>query len=252
MRKIADRDRRFGIVLPLLGAAVGLGLPLPSGAAEPADNGMTVLHLTQTAERAIHRDRLRAQLRVEATGSDAKRVQADINKTMTAALDHAKSVAGIKVETTGYSVYEERLTDNSSRWHGNQGLMLVGGDFAAVLALAGDLQGQGLAMSGLGFELAPETARAAEDDLTSEALTQLRQRSERIANDLQLKLVRLKDVKVGNVLGEQPPMPRMRAVAMSAAGSSASPPPAAEAGDATVQVTVDADILLGAPGAKSP
>ena len=65
--------------------------------------------------------------------------------------------------------------------------------------------------------------------------------------------MRLKDVKVGNVLGEQPPMPRMRAVAMSAAGSNASaPPPAAEAGDATVQVTVDADILLGAPGAKSP
>ncbi|MBV8652431.1 MAG: SIMPL domain-containing protein, partial [Alphaproteobacteria bacterium] len=153
--------------------------------------------------------------------------------------------------TSGYSVYEERLTDNSSRWHGSQGLTLTGGDFAAVLALAGDLQGQGLAMSGLSFELAPETARAAEDDLTSEALTQLRQRSERIATDLQLKLVRLKDVKVGNVLGDQPPMPRMRAVAMSAAGSSGSaPPPAAEAGDATVQVTVDADILLGAPGAK--
>jgi predicted secreted protein len=250
MRNIADRDRRFSIVLPLLAAAAGLVLPLPSGAAEPADNGMTVLHLTQMAERAIHRDRLRAQLRVEATGSDAKRVQADINKTMSAALDHAKSATGIKVETSGYSVYEERLTDNSSRWHGNQGLTLVGGDFAAVLALAGELQGQGLGMSGLSFELAPETARAAQDDLTSEALTQLRQRSERIANDLQLKLVRLRDVTVGNATGEQPPMPRMRAVAMS--DKAVAPPPAAEAGDATVQVTVDADILLAPPGAKSP
>ncbi len=242
MRKIADMDRLFSIILPM--AAAMAGLTLPAGAAEP-DADMTVLHLTQTAERAIHRDRLRAQLRVETTGSDAKRVQADINKTMTAALEHAKAATGIKVETSGYSVYEERLTDNSLRWHGSQGVTLVGGDFTAVLALAGELQGQGLAMSGLTFELAPETARAAEDDLTSEALTQLRQRSERIAGDLQLKLVRLRDVKVGNVAGDQPPMPRMRAVAMSSMSSASAPPPVAEAGDATVQVTVDADILLG-------
>lgn len=248
MRKIADRERRFSIVLTLLVVLAGAGVAQSSRAAEPADATMTVLHLTQTAERAIPRDRLRAQLRVEATGSDAKRVQADINKAMNAALDHAKSVAGIKVETSGYSVYEEHQTDTTSRWHGSQGMTLVGSDFAAVLALSGDLQGQGLAMSGLSFELAPETARAAEDALTSEALTQLHQRSERIAADLQLKLVRLRDIRVGNVAGDQPPVIRMRAVAMSASASPA-PPPAAEAGDATVQVTVDADILLGPAGA---
>ena len=75
------------------------------------DAGLTVLHLTQTAERTIHRDRLRAQLRVEATGSDARRVQADINRAMTTAFEHSKAVAGIKIETSGYSVYEERQTN---------------------------------------------------------------------------------------------------------------------------------------------
>jgi predicted secreted protein len=240
MRKIAVLPRRFSIVLSALAMVAA---SLPADAAEP-DAGLTVLHLTQTAERAIHRDRLRAQLRVEAIGSDARRVQADINRAMTTALEHAKAVAGIKVETSGYSVYEERQTNAPSRWHGSQGLTLVGSDVAAVLALAGDLQGQGLAMSGLGFELAPETARAAEDDLTSEALTRLRQRSERIAGDLQLTVVRLRDVRIGNVGGDRPPMPLMRSAAMGAMAAAA-PPPAAEAGDATVQVSVDADILLG-------
>ena len=232
MRKIAVLPRRFSIVLTTLAALLlgvaGLAAPRPAAAADP-DAGLTALHLTQTAERAIHRDRLRAQLRVEATGSDARRVQADINRAMTAALAHAKSVAGITVETSGYSVYEERQTNAPSRWHGSQGLTLLGSDAAAVLALAGDLQGEGLAMSGLAFELAPETAREAEDDLTREALTRLRQRGDRIAADLQLTVVRLRDIRVGNVGGDHPPMPLMRAAVMGGMAAAA-PPPVAEAG----------------------
>src|ERR1700676_2422875 len=84
----------------LLALALGAGLLLPPGArADEPVEGQTVLHLSQTADRAVRRDRLRAQLRAEAVGSDAKRVQADINRLMTAALERAKSVTGIKVET---------------------------------------------------------------------------------------------------------------------------------------------------------
>jgi predicted secreted protein len=122
-------------------------------------------------------------------------------------------------------------------------MILAGGDFAAVLGLAGDLQGAGLTMSGIAFELAPETARAAEDELTSEALTRLRQRAERIASDLQLTLVRLRDVRVGNAGADQP-RPRTMS-AMARASGEAMPPPVAEAGDATVQVSVEAEIVLG-------
>jgi predicted secreted protein len=229
---------------PVLALALGASLLLPLGvAADEPEEGQTVLHLSQTADRAVRRDRLRAQLRVEAVGSDAKRVQAEINRLMTAALERAKSVTGIKVETSGYGVYEEQQKSAPSRWHGSQGIILVGGDFAVVLGLVGDLQGTGLAMSGLAFELAPETARAAEDELTSEALTRLRQRAERIASDLQLTLVRLRDVRVGNV-GADPPRPRMMA-GMAVGSAEAMPPPAAEAGDATVRVSVDAEIVLG-------
>lgn len=242
MCKMVPAIRGFCAMIPAFALAAGVSLAQPLHAAE--QNGdLTVLHLAQTAERAIPRDRLRVQLRAEATGSDARRVQADINRAMNTALEHAKATAGIKVESSGYSVYEDRQTNAPTRWHGTQGLTLVGSDFAAVLGLAGDLQGQGLAMSGLNFELAPETAHAAEDELTSEALQRLRRRAERVAADLQLTVVRLSNVRVGNVSGERPPVPFMgKAMGANAAPM---PPPAAEAGDATVQVSVDADVLLG-------
>src|SRR5260370_38065169 len=69
----------------------------PAGAASsepPPDAGLTVLHLSESAARAIRRDRLRARLRVEATASNAKQVQADINRRMTRALAKVKAVAG--------------------------------------------------------------------------------------------------------------------------------------------------------------
>src|SRR5215472_12840560 len=175
------RWMRSGRILgrgPILAIAAALLLPLSVAAADDndkeKDQGLTLLHLTQTAERQMKRDRLVVQLRAEATASDAKKVQADINRVMTAALEKAKSAAGVKVESSGYSVYEENDGNLASRWRGSQGLRLSGGDFTAVLGVAGDLQGMGLAMSGLSYELSPEAARTAEDELTSEALTRLR------------------------------------------------------------------------------
>src|SRR5947209_6592421 len=90
-------------------AASLLAVPaIAAPAAPPADDGLTVLHLTESADRAIRRDRLHAQLRVEITAANAKQVQADINKRMASALAKVKAVAGIKAETGSYSVYEER------------------------------------------------------------------------------------------------------------------------------------------------
>ncbi len=88
----------------------------PAGAASsepPPDAGLTVLHLSESADREIRRDRLRAQLRIEATAGNAKQVQADINRRMTSALDKVKAVPGIKPETGGYAVYEERQRDGA-------------------------------------------------------------------------------------------------------------------------------------------
>jgi predicted secreted protein len=249
-RTISRRSKRCAVAAAVLAGA--LAASVGAAAAEPdaaVPEGATALHLSETADRQVPRDRLRAQLRVDATANSARQVQADINKRMASALERARAAAGVKIETGGYSVYEERQPNGAAKWRGSQTLSLTGGDFAQVLALAGDLQSDGLATSGLVFELAPETARAAQDDLTTEALRRLRQRAERIAADLQMTVLRLRSVRVGNVGGDQPQFPvMMRAMAAAAP----MPEPVAAAGDAKVQVVVEADVVLTPSDTHAP
>ncbi len=61
--------------------------------------------------------------------------------------------------------------------------------------------------------------------------------------------MRYRDIKVSNVGGDRP-IP-IRAMAMSA-GAAQSPPPVAEAGDAIVQISVDAEVVLGPSDDKGP
>src|SRR6185312_15936738 len=156
-------------------------LPLPAGAAEPpaaaAGDTATVLHLSEQAQRMVARDRLHAMLRVEATDSDAARLQAAIDQRMAAAVARAKGVPGVTVFTSGYSVYQEQPKDKPPQWHGTASLSLTAAQADPLLALVGKLQQTGLLMSSLAYELSPEAARSAEDELTGEALARLRQRA---------------------------------------------------------------------------
>lgn len=207
-----------------------------------ADQGLTNLRLVETAQRTVKQDRLRAMLRAEVTGPDARRVQAEINRRMTAALERAKSNGSLRVETGSYSLYEERQPNAGTTWRGQQSLALIGTEFSDVLALAGELQQGGLVFSGMQFELRPETARAYEDEMTSEAIQRLKERGDKVAASMGLKVVRVRELSVGNVLGDQPRPPiRMR---MEAATAQAAPP-VAEAGDQIIQISVQADIVLG-------
>src|SRR5512146_1834058 len=86
----------------------------------PAAANTTVLHLSETAQREVPRDRLRVELAAQAVDANASKVQAEINRRMAAALARIKSAQGIAVETQGYSVYPERSDKGPTRWHGGQ------------------------------------------------------------------------------------------------------------------------------------
>jgi hypothetical protein len=66
--------------------------------------------------------------------------------------------------------------------------------------------------------------------------------------ELHLSFQRYRDIRIGNVGGDRP-VP-MRAMAMAAAAPA--PPPVGEAGDAMVQVSVDADVVLAPDDSKGP
>src|SRR5215469_17976648 len=208
--------------------------------AQPSDQQLTVLHLSQTAERNVLRDLLRIELRVEETGADPLAIQSAINRRMAAALDRAHKIQGVRVETGSYGVGEERPQSGPSRWRGSQSLILRSKAADAALRLAGVLQSDGLLMSSMAYEASPETVRGAEEDLTAEALAALDRRAASIAGHMHLAVLRYRDLHVGNAETEGRPIPRFAAAAMAAA-------PVAEPGEATIRVTIEAELLLGAP-----
>lgn len=221
-----------------LAIAVVLFASMPA-LAQDVDPQMTVLHLSQTAERSVIRDLLRIELRVEETGADARSVQAAINRRMAAALERAKQVQGVRVETGSYNVGEERPQNGPTRWRGSQSVILTGKDADSMLKLAGVLQSDGLSTSSLTYDVAPETVRGAEEDLTAEALAELDHRAASIADRMHLAVVRFRDVRVGNAETGGRPVPRLAAMAVAA--------PVAEPGEATVRVTIEAELLLAPP-----
>jgi predicted secreted protein len=241
----ALRHAAFALsLLVLFPAAVpsAVAQPAPS-AASTVDAEATVLHLTERAERTLRRDRLVAELDASAVDADPKRLQAEINRRMAAAVARAKEVSSINLQTTGYSVYREQPQKGPARWVGREGLRLAGGDFAVLLDLVGALQQQGLTMSRLAADLSPEAVRSVEDDLTAEALARLKQRAGRIAAALGTRVERYRDLQVGNA-STPPPAMAMRAMSAMAPMPASAPPPTAEPGDATVSVVVNASVLL--------
>lgn len=211
----------------------------PVLAAEPADS-RTEIQLTQQATRTVPHDRLRAVLRVEVQGSSGQQVQGEINRRMAAALAKAKETAAIKAETGGYSAGRNYDPKAAQPWTGSQTLSLTSGDFNAVLALAGELQNSGMLMSGLQFFLAPEKLGTLQDEMTTEALAALKARAANVARDLGMTVDAYRSIAVGNAETGFSPQPR---VAMMASAAKAAPP-VAEAGDATVTLTVSATVLL--------
>jgi uncharacterized protein len=219
--------------------AIGLFLCAAGAAlAQPAEQQMTVLHLSQTAERSVLRDLLRIDLRVEETGADPLTIQSSINRRMATALDRAHQVQGVEVETGSYGVGEERPQSGPSHWRGSQSLILRSKAADAALKLAGALQSDGLLMSSMAYEASPEIVRGAEEDLTAEGLAALDRRAASIAGHMHLAVLRYRDLRVGNAETEGRPIPRFAAAAMAA--------PVAEPGEATIRVTIEAELLLGA------
>jgi predicted secreted protein len=208
--------------------------------AQGTEQQTTVLHLSQTAERMVLRDLLRIDLRVEETGADPLAIQTAINRRMAAALDRAHQVQGVRVETGSYGVGEDRPQSGPSRWRGSQSLILRSTAADAALKLAGALQSDGLLMSSMAYEASPETVRGAEEDLTAEALAALDRRAASVAGHMHLAVLRYRDLHVGNAETEGRPVPRFAVAAMAAA-------PVAEPGEATIRVTIEAELLLAAP-----
>ncbi|WP_170985028.1 SIMPL domain-containing protein [Roseomonas sp. AR75] len=226
--------RRILALLGLLAMPVALAAPL---AAQPTPVPETELHIGESAEVLRAPDEVVATLRAEARAGTAAAAQEAVNRAVTGAVERARAVQGVRVSTGGY--WTNRV-DEGRAWQAAQQVTLRSGDGAALLGLAGTLQGQGLAMSSLHWQLTRETERAAREEASRLALDGLRRRAAAVAEQLGLVMVGLKEVRID--VPER--MPRPAPMAMAARSASAAPPPVAVAEDVVVQATVQAVVVL--------
>jgi predicted secreted protein len=248
-RRPAAPRRHLAAALPGLAAAAAFALAALPAPLRADDDGLrlppeghTLLNFSATERLSLPQDLLTAALRIESRSADPRKVQADINAAMDKALATAKKVAGVKVTTGGYHVYEQRLERGVRLWQGQQGLQLESKNAAAVLELAGQLQASGFAMSGLSYSLSPERAESVRDELMVKALGALKAKAALVARSLGKSGYELVDVNLG---GDAAPMEMYRARPMAmAVAADASPPPVAEPGETDVAVTVSARALL--------
>jgi predicted secreted protein len=211
-------------------------------AALPA-HAETLLHLADTETVTAAPDELAVTLRAEAISPGAAEAQQKVNAMMADALAQARTVPGVGVSTSGYTVWRTGPTpqDRTERWQAGQTLSLHSHDGVALLKLVGTLQQKGLTVGQLGWQLSRDAARKADDAATHLALTALRGKADDAAASLGLRFDQFKAVRIGAT----PPMPMPRLTgAMPLMQSAAAPPPSVAAEDVPVSATVEADVIL--------
>ena len=205
----------------------------------------TDVMFTQQASLVVPRDRITTTLRVIMRGPNARAIQIEINKRMMGALAKVKGAPSVIAETGSYAVNHPYINSGESAlWQGEQTLTLTSGDIEAVLDLAGVLQNDGLVMGEMRFFVSPDSLKAVQDDLTATALKTMQDRAANVAGNLSLKVDRYRTISIGNAqeqIGETPTTTK----GTPAGQSRKAPPPAAIAGEALVNLTVNSTVIMG-------
>lgn len=223
----------------IVAAACAMLVALSANAAEPRPPG-TLIDFQAQAQRSAPNDLGRASAYYEATGANAGELAQRVNAAMAGALAVAKAARDVTVRTGGshtYPIYgkNSRYIEN---WRMRSELVLESRDAAALSELLGRLQAT-LAVGNITFAPAPETRRKVEDDTALDAIASFQEKAARYAAALK-KPYKIRSMNIGSQ-GIRPPMPVMRAMAMSA--EAATMP--VEAGESDIVVTVSGQIELG-------
>lgn len=209
--------------------------------------GQLVLNLSATEQQEVAQDTLNATVDFAVQGRDQVVLQNQVNVALKKALDTAKAVDGVQVQTGYYQVYQVQnepgiFSADNPVWRAQQSLQLHSTDSAGLLALLADLQSAGLTVSNLYYSLSPARYEQVSAELTTQVLQTLQQRAENAGSALGKKTAALVEVSLdGNA--NVPVTREVYAMAARAMDMKVETP-SAEPGETTVSVTVAARAIL--------
>ncbi|MDB5893008.1 MAG: hypothetical protein JWQ88_539 [Rhodoferax sp.] len=226
----------FATVIASVFAAVGASaqtLPVPQN----------VVQLSASGTVEVPQDLMSIALNTTRDGADAATVQTQLKQALDAALTEARKGAQpgqMDVRTGNFSLYPRYGKDGKiNGWQGSTGLVLEGRDFARITSAAGRIQT--LTLGQVAFGLSREQRAQVETEAQALAIDSFKAKAAELAKGFGFGGYTLREVSVN--ANDQGGMPRPRMMAMEAKMSSDAPVPA-EAGKATVQVTVSGAVQL--------
>ena len=227
--------RLFLLSLPLLiwGAAVAAAEPTP-----PRYNTVT---LQADAQREIQNDLLNATLFVEVNDATPAGVASAVNKTVNDALRAAKDYKAVRARSGNNQTYPVYSKANQLQgWRGRGEVRLESRDFEAASSLIGKLQSS-MQLSGIQFIVAPETRRAVENELITEAIAAFKARADIAKAALGGRGYKLQNLNVSGGRGLTP-QPYVAMARADAAPSVA--PPNLEGGVSIITINANGTIEI--------
>jgi predicted secreted protein len=207
---------------------------------DPTETGYDRISLDVSARMEVPNDRLLAELYVQREGEDAGRLADEVNRAIDWAVSEARQVPAVEVQTLGYRTHPLYHKQTLTGWRVRQALRLKSADTTVLSDLIGRLQAR-LVVESVGYELSAHSRRAAESELTDEAIQAFRQRARQVAEQFGRSDYRL--VKADIHGGAVQPQPMFRG-AMLSVEADAVTTPRLDPGSQTVQVTVSGVIEL--------
>lgn len=223
----------------LLSICLALAAVLPQAAHADQPQRYNVVELQSSADREVANDQMQAMLYIEQNDPNASQIANSMNRAIAEALRIAREYPAVKARSGNNQTTPVYNRANQQQgWRGRAEIRLETRDFAAGAALIAKLQAS-LQLGNVGFAVAPDTRKKAEDELIAEAIGAFKARAELVRGVIGGKGYKIQRIAL-NTGYSGPPRAVMMAMAKSA-DSSIAPPPL-EGGTSTVNVQVSGAI----------
>jgi predicted secreted protein len=247
------------LFLGFVGAASAQAQTTISVSATGSNDHGTTLMLNQRVDRLVPRDQVQIELRIDMLGADPKQLQIQVKTLLDGAVQKAKAVPQIAIETGAYTALRQAdprtprammmqgngnavpmTLSSAGDWRAIQLLSLTTNDFTALAPLVSELENDGLQLSDMRVSLTPDAMHMVQAELAPQAIAALRAQADKLASAMDMKVERFVNISVTNSAPENqmPPRPTInfnqqpnQTVMMSS-------------GDFDVSVSVSANILL--------
>jgi len=201
------------------------------------------VRLQSQQTEAVSNDTMHVSMNTYAEMQDPAKLAAKINNDMEWALQQAKQVQGVKINTGSYQTWPITRKEVTTGWRGQQDLVLESADTETLSRLVGQLQDR-LQIKSMSFTVSDEKRARVENRLIDAALDAFKQRAGIIGNNLKASGFRIVEINV-NSSTQRPPM--LRQARMASMSMEASDAVAVEGGESDVSVTVNGTIELKIP-----